>query len=395
MDDAESGATASKAGDPDVADRPREPMSDDTRPASAGKSSGLLGAIETLLLGDREDEVPLETQYKLPDEYLGTFKDERENYRSTLRWLLTAYGAIGTVLVAGLSFTSLHDLGGGDLWLALIGASSALGAVAAVVVVTARATVSVPVKYAEIAAPPRRSAFGPITGNPVRFLNEMFKTGEGNLLRDAFNDDIVQFNTAYQDGKHPENELAKALARGGLTVLVSYHAMRYRFRVATRLIFVAVLGVAIGVVLFAYAAGAGDAEVAAGGPPATASQALSVEISLTDDGKAVLSEALGAECLLEPVAALATSGSNDSFDVITLPHADCEAFRFELTPALGIPVAICGPDIGPGPTTTVAASTPPPATSAASPAPSGFRTTQSQAVPRNFLQQIPDPDNCP
>ena len=293
MDDAELGATASTAEDPGAAETPGERVSDDQQSASSGRSSGLLGAIETLFLGDREAEVPLETQYKLPEDYLATFKDERANYRTTLRWLLTAYGAIGTVLVAGLSFTSLHDLNGGDLWLALVGASFALGSVAAVVVVTARATVSVPVKYAEIAAPPKRSVFGPITGNPVRFLHEMFRTGEGNLLRDAFNDDIIQFNEAYQDGKHPDNELATALARGGLTVLVSYHAMRYRFRVATRLIFVAVLGVAIGVVLFAYAAGAGDAQTTTGDPPATASEALAVELSLTDDGQAILTEALG------------------------------------------------------------------------------------------------------
>lgn len=193
----------------------------------------------------------LSAVYQLPESYLSTLRADRDNFRTTLRWLLTAYGAIGTVLVAGISFTSLNNVSDAELWLALAGAALALGSVAGAVVLTARATVSVPISYAAIAKASRRSVTAPFTGNPERFLFKRFQSGEGNLLRGQFDGDIVEYSSKFTDG----DPVATAISRGGLTQVVSYLAMRYRFQVATRTILVTVLAVAVGIVTFAYSVG--------------------------------------------------------------------------------------------------------------------------------------------
>jgi hypothetical protein len=254
----------------------------------------------------------------------------RQTYRDVLKWVVTAFASVGTLLVGGLSISAIGDLKGDEWTDAIVAIAVIVLGVGLVVVIAGRALSPLMLDYKSIKGTPT-------IGTLAHAVKHQFEEHPSLL------DDFTSFDTFYEsyttedDDKH---QGALQLSDGRIGSFVLFFAERSRFNRALACIVVGAALVAGGAVGFASALDTPPKEPA--DAPTALSQGTPVAIDLTDDGEELLNDNLAAGCLAEPLEAIATSGSeSDGYDVVVLPPAGCEPIKLFLAPSLGTVRALC------------------------------------------------------
>ncbi|MEA2219650.1 MAG: hypothetical protein QOJ35_2276 [Solirubrobacteraceae bacterium] len=257
--------------------------------------------------------------------------------RETAKWMITSFAAIGGVLVAGLSLSSLGALTG-DTPDERVAAAIA-GVVLAVVGVTIPIWFTVSVlspflntftsadEHMDIV----REVFGSedlpsevLSGISYTALKAEIASADQNVLA-AGPDEEYRQALAERAGWEPPRRLALAL--------VGSRLLDRRFERARFAIVAGVALAACGVGLFAWGshapASASDAPVALGQVP------VRERLHLSAAGVAALAPARG--CRRPDLTVLAIGGTEGNREVVTVPTRDCRSIRFVLTPAIGTP----------------------------------------------------------
>jgi hypothetical protein len=177
------------------------------------------------------------------------YKDAVDNYRSTLKWVITTYGSVAGALIVGLQLTSLGGLHGTRLYSAIGAAAVALIALMVVLGMAAYALTPVGGSYAEFQT---SKTFAKLR-EQVPWENQNppspFLRGQGEGLRDL----IQRLNTA-QD----EERTNIFTVLGSLTELGILLRVRQLFTRALVAVVLAVPVVAGAVVAYAYLANPPD-----------------------------------------------------------------------------------------------------------------------------------------
>jgi hypothetical protein len=265
-----------------------------------------------------------------------------EQIRETAKWLLTTFGAIGALLVAGTQLSDIADTEGGKLALALFGAVLALGGVAIVIWVTGRVLSPQRVGLDDItntsnvgkwaAADP-----GLLKGQAttVEELSERYRTAltayadarrkaEESPDDTALRQDAKKKWAAYRAIENPMQFIRS---------LAGYDRVNRVFQDALAAIAASLVFIAIGLLVFAYATGsAADDEEKKDEAAATDTFATPAAVTLapTSEGREVLTDILGENCPPESVEALLLSSSENALDVVTSPSENCPAARFSI-----------------------------------------------------------------
>jgi hypothetical protein len=265
--------------------------------------------------------------------------------RDTAKWLIGAYAAVGTVLIAGLQLTGLGGIEDHDhLRWAIVGAGSALAAVVVGIVFVARVLVPIDVDDEKVAKEGRKAdreamaldlglRFG---GQAARF--EVLKT-QYVRARDAF-------VKAREDGGENLDQLRKEMVElyeplARLRYAALLRRVKWRFNVAQAVLFVASAVVAAGVILFAWAANPSDADNAKAkaervGPTLEQPSPVTLTIDAKRDSLATLRAALGDGCApYRDIEAIAIGGSVGHPEVVTLGTGGCQIVRFTVTSQVG------------------------------------------------------------
>lgn len=267
--------------------------------------------------------------------------------RSTAKWIIAAFAAVGASLIAGLQITGLGKLEGQDLALAVAGLAVALSAVITAIVLVGRVLTPPLVLLDEVKEQ---------VGDLVEADRTLLKGQAGDLptlLRryETAYDDYVRLWTEAE--KHPEDndkrELAEAVGNelDGLEDAVNWlrslalsQKVRKAFTGMLGPLIIIVAFAAAGVAAFAYASNRPEAK--AESTPHTSKAVgqtpVGVAVRLSRDERALLAPRLGRHCGARGLQALAIGGRPVALDVVTLPTARCRSVRVVVTPKAGIVV---------------------------------------------------------
>lgn len=273
-----------------------------------------------------------------------------ETFRSVGKWLITAFAAVGSLLIAGLQLTSLGSIHGWRLGLAMGG--FALAVVAVIVAILELATLLQP----HVSAPDdaARQASDPQT-KLGRFVTEhrevLLPPGCGSA-RDVF-DQFAAARVA-ADKDTPEGRARLAALRGPLASIVSlssYMAAKERFNAVRNVTIVAALAVAAGAAAYAYAAtGPATSTSTAAVPPAP----VAVQVKLNPAGSKALAAVLGRRCATaarKGIPAIALSADTSQTTVLLIPKAPaCPTpvqFSLPISQGIASPVVSVKPAVSP------------------------------------------------
>lgn len=308
--------------------------------------ASLLSALSAMVGG--ADSTPAATAPAPPADAAAPWRERIAQIQSTAKWLIGAFAAVATVLVAGSQTSDLHGLAGRDLGLAITGvALGTLGVLIAIgklsAVIAPRPVMSTG-RLAALEADSSSSFAKLIDESPELLQNQATSVAvlHGDLVKarqDRYDADQSlqaapgdkQALKAYAAADQRVQELRTVA--GQLRPLGAYCEARDVFTRARRWSFGGAALVVGGVALFAYAAAPDDDAPGPALPP-TPSRAT---LELTTAGRAQLAEALGARCPARPAVVVLGRDKNDYDVVVTEPG--CSSVRLTVTPAIGSVIA--------------------------------------------------------
>lgn len=275
-----------------------------------------------------------------------------DRYRTTAKWLISTFAALGAVLIAGVQITGIGNLSGHRLHMAILGL--AIGLLGVAVAIAAATSVLTP----EVAVPEQlvsQRRFEPLRKYVRKYPAPLLHDKASNLaaLVKAVNDAVVDeadkyksyvsrkagdagyaaAETEFTDASNTRQSLQATIDHlQGLGLLM---VVRRRFVVAICVMFPAALVAAGGAVLFTY--WANPPKPAA--PPTTAQAAIIdrhvVRVALTPAGRAVIQPPVGTRCDISRLRALILAGSATKPEIVTLPGRLCRSAQLTLSPTIG------------------------------------------------------------
>jgi hypothetical protein len=270
-----------------------------------------------------------------------------DQFRSTAKWIIAAFAAVGASLVAGFQITGVGNLHGWYVWLGFGGLALALASVLLAVFAVARVLL------------PQQVLLGDLKGQ-VSDLVERDKTllkAQAKDLTTLIHDYLEayeQFPELWDAAKaNPNDPSKKQAAEAGTAELLSLEdAVNYLSTLALaekvrkaftsmgpRLV-LGVAGTAIGVLAFTYAANHQGAKAEA--PPHTSKAVgqspVGVHLRLSRAERELLAPELGRNCAGEKLWGLAIGGRPVALDVVTIPTPRCRSVRVLVVPGAGITV---------------------------------------------------------
>jgi hypothetical protein len=267
------------------------------------------------------------------------------------KWLVAAFAAIGTSLVAGSQLSEIGELEGLRLFWAFLGIASALLGVALAIWVTVKVLMPQHASLARLARDEEKSAAGELVKEDPDLL-----MGHGKKISEleASHDRALKAESEAWDqyDANPTDETRAAVDRAvaerkriddavqTFLPIALYAEVRDKFRAALAAMFAGALLAAAGIALFAWAAHPEEEKSEPSAEPAAAKIPIEVELSLSDDGKNALGSRIGRACDTGRVRALAIGGEPAALDVVTMPTAKCSTVHFTLTDELGTAVGV-------------------------------------------------------
>jgi MFS family permease len=198
---------------------------------------------------------PAETQYQ----------KAVSEYRATLKWVISAFGAVATALVVGLQLTSLGALQGWRLDWSLVSVGVAFVAILVIIIAATRVLVPIMGTYAGFARAPEfkaLTAFLRKDSSPLQDqadtaaqLAEKYDRAEAaqNLTWDTYQEKKDDTNrSAYERAKAEFDGLAPVVA--SVTALGIFLAMRRKFGRVMIMVYVAIAIAGACMIAFAYLA---------------------------------------------------------------------------------------------------------------------------------------------
>lgn len=239
-------------------------------------------------------------------------------YREVAKWIVGSVGGIAVVLAAGLQITSIGDLAGWDLGLALLAVLGLIGS--AMYIVKQALSVLEPLEV-------RIAAVDPIV------MDELIASDLVPFDFDSGAEVNERFEAIIGDPNLSERE--RGLWRGQAQTFVNWialYTLRKRFRKATdEILKAAGIGVAA-LLLFAFVADQDESSTASSAMPP---KPTPVEVTLSSEGRDGLRGLLGEACVDGNFMAVAISGPEDSPTLVSVPGSDCQVARFSVPDGQG------------------------------------------------------------
>lgn len=244
-----------------------------------------------------------------------------DRYRDLAKYLITIFAAVGAVLAAGTQLASIGKLSLEEaperVLAVVLGLALAIAAIAGVVQRALRVLIPVEMSLDQVAADPvltaKLDARSSILGG----------AGSVQRLRELLATDVLSEEDRAEWLQVVDDVLARA----------AFLRMEATFEAAWRGLLVwATIGV-LGITAFAWGANPPEDDSP---DPIVRPAPVSVQLSLTEDGRAALSDAVGGgACARRPMTALVIGGTEERPRVVTLPHRSCKPAQFVLDPEWG------------------------------------------------------------
>ncbi len=271
-----------------------------------------------------------------------------DRIRDTAKWLIGAYAAVGTALIAGLQLTGLGKVEQDErLAVAVVGAAVALLAVLIGIGKVAKVLAPVTVERSDLARCSK-------VDQMVKATPSLLKGQAPDLatLQDQYGSALADYQTKREaaraeEAKKPEAEQAykRLMSLHGpldrLRKMALFEKVQQSFSDAKRWLAGAGVATAAGVIAFAWAANPSDADQAAAktkesGPTLLEPSRVSLSVDNKRQSLAPLRERLGSACDLAHVPALVVGGSVATPEVVTLPNSRCNAVRLSIGDEIGV-----------------------------------------------------------
>lgn len=280
-----------------------------------------------------------------------------ENIRTAARWLLTAFAAVGGVLIAGVPLTAIGRI---DPWsinflAAAVGVGVALLAIAYMIYLVSRVFTAEFVSFAEFSV---ADLPGTASRRRIRTIRSIATTAErsrfelyGPVAADLgqlherltdLNEQVLKGSKSRGASVSPELlERAEAVtaAAARVTDFVNYEFVRRTFRsLFPRL---AACGAVVALGVGVYVLNTGQA------PPKDPSVTKPVAVRLAlEQPSDELRDALGEGCDVADIPAVAVGGTLDEPEVVTARAEGCLPVRVDLRETTGIAVPVIRPTSG-------------------------------------------------
>jgi len=268
--------------------------------------------------------------------------------RDTAKWLIGAYAAVGTAILAGLQLTSLGKIEDHDrLALAMGAALVALIAVAVAIAKVVRVLAPVTVEPSDLR--PGSTVDKMVVATPSLLKGQAASVAQ---LQENYTAALEDYQSKRERAReHEEEGPAADRAYGRLMALSApltrlrnmalFVKVQERFASAKRWLAGAGSVTAICVIAFAWAANPSvesqeKAKAQQDGPTLQAPSPVNVSVSQTRPSLKQLRDKLGTGCDLTQVSALIVGGTAQEPELITLPANGCHAERFTASQDIGI-----------------------------------------------------------
>jgi hypothetical protein len=259
--------------------------------------------------------------------------------RETSKWLLTILGGVGAVLAAGVQLSNAGQLDPGwRLWLALAAALATLLFLGLAIRRVVQVLTSGASTLDDLVEEEKGQERGP--------KEDIRRAKETGFLVDPYQD-VEEFRDAYRDAKRQLSEeeqkkprdaakvarlrdRVKLLGKQAMPQLfagVRYYRVRRLFDEAVGALLCWGFLAALGILAFAWATNPAPEP----SDPSPFRTPVEGSVSLTPDGRDSLSDALGEQCVQEPVRVIALSASEQTAEVVSIPTAACDLRRFTIT----------------------------------------------------------------
>lgn len=284
-----------------------------------------------------------------------------DRYRDVAKWLVAAFGAIGTVIAGTAPLAGLGSVEPDRLGFVVAGAGTALAGVAVVLAAAVSTLVPQAVYRHELRAQ-EQGLLSRTFGGLGRFedllarhpadvlppgISSLERLGEANanLRFSATAMAAAAAGLASTDPARADRERAATAMRTALGTneaslmdllkVARFEKARTQFNQAVLAVLLGGIAAAVGLGLTLYGIG-GEPETSPSPGPAR-SDPVPVVVSLTPAGTTTLQSRLGPTCTTDEIAALLAAGDRVTgpWDVITLPRDGCSAIRVTLTAELG------------------------------------------------------------
>jgi hypothetical protein len=266
-----------------------------------------------------------------------------DRIRETAKWLVTTFGAVAGVLLAGLSLSHLGAVEDGKLPLALAGAVMAVVGVTVAIAAASRVLVGGRVNLDTLREPTGSRLRDILPSHRARLRAEMasykqlygpFETLDGLLgesdrhWRDqvkAFQDWHAATDEGQRDDAMNRHKSADSGTAGlnpflrRIRALANYQDMRLRFELASRWIIAGALLTAVGAGAFALTVGAKDAAKPAAATPAVPATPVAATLRPVAKGEERLHAVFGEHCELNRLRVIALASDDEGWEVVTDP----------------------------------------------------------------------------
>ncbi len=276
----------------------------------------------------------------------GTLKEASERLRSSARWLIASFGAVGAVLVSGLSLSQFGHLAGHRFWwavagivLAFLGIATAVGAAGSIVTqsfATLKDVRDHPRKYSDKSSGVDFAIPDEVLLGGFESVGQLYD-GYVDAIRDSVNDHLSSWedpeNTPLQGRGQASGERAIFIGaiQSNVLDLASYLRLKKAFRRVWWVILAGSGVTVFGVVLYVWASTSPGKAVTA--PPIPALTPVRIEIVRTQSDE--FSAILGPGCDLHRIdgVVIATVGQTDT--VAILPRNGCTGRVIKVSPSVG------------------------------------------------------------
>lgn len=275
------------------------------------------------------------------------YSDAARRLRDSLKWLITALGAVGAVLLAGLSLTGIGEATGWRLFWAIFGFSIALaGVVVSAVVCAVVLGRGIEVSLSDVADNAK------VRGQFVNDPQVASVLGDTSLedLPDLLGAAVAQQQAAYKAAvTNPTDEaLMNAYALSDSEVVrystlsgyvvrrTAYRELKAKFKVAGWVLGLTCVVVGAGIAVFAWGANPPPSEADRQMPILVRTPA-DVELILSPAGRVRLEPELGPECVQQTIkgSAIADHGS-ESYRIAIAKSSTCRDAVVEIAAADGV-----------------------------------------------------------
>ena len=304
-------------------------------------------------VGPTADQAP-ETTTDNRDTSASPYQSAAENIRSAARWLVTAFAAVGGVLVAGVPLTDLGEITpwSGAFVAAAGGVVAALLAIAYMIFVVSRVFTAEFISFADFAgsdipggesSPRRRMLIREIAKTAERSGAELYG-GEARDLGELYErlnaaNELLRKETSAERPPTPAVSARAASVREAASRVVdfvNYEYVRRTFRGLYPRLVVGGVIVVVGVGVYVFKTGQ------AAPRPLAVTSPLPVQLTLNPSARS-WSSLLGPGCVLSSVKAVAVGGLLTTPEVVTEQIGGCRAVRLTLGAQDGVAVPIVKP----------------------------------------------------